>query len=100
MDMRVAVNNVKELLTENAVEFKTDSSIDMIKVIVGRISHFMHFSDGSLTIISSVEVGKNDIEVTYIDRWYKDITRFRFHNGQLWIDGNTLGCIVLNCKQD
>ena len=99
MDKKFAFNSVKELLAKNGVEFKADFPIEMIMVKVGRISHFMHFTERSFAIISSVKVGKKDIETTHLDRWYEDIAGFRFLEGQLWIDDNTLGYIVLNCKQ-
>ena len=99
MDKAFAYNMVKKLLSENGVEFRADFPVEIIMAKAGRITQFFHFSEMSVAIISAVTVGKKDIETAHIDCWYEDITGFRFVDGQLWVDGKTLGYTVLNFRQ-
>ena len=99
MDKTFAYNTVKKLLSENGIEFSADYPIEIVMAKTGRINQFFHFSNCSVAIISTVTVGNKDIETTYIDRWYEDITGFRFVEGQLWIDGKDLGYTVVSFRQ-
>lgn len=99
MNKVFAYNTVKKLLSENGIEFRADFPVEFIKAKAGRISHFFNFTERSVSIISSVTVGKKDIETTSINRWNEDITGFRFVDGQLWVDGKDLGYTVVNFRQ-
>lgn len=99
MDKTFAYNTVKKLLSENGVEFRADYPMELVMARAGRISHFFNFTERSVSIISSVTVGKKDIETTSLDFWYDDVTGFRFVDGQLWVDCKTLGYTVVNFKQ-
>lgn len=99
MNKETAIKEVKDLLRKNGIEYKDDFAIDIIMVEVGRISHFLHFTEHSIAIISSVKVGKKDVQTTHIDRWYRDIDGFKFHDNVLWINGNTLGYMTFAMKQ-
>ena len=99
MDKKFAYNTVKNLLSENGIAFISDYPIKIVIAKAGRIAQFFHFSEKSVAIISSVRVGKKDIDTTHIDIWYEDITGFRFIEGQLWVDLKGLGYTVMNFTQ-
>ena len=99
MNKETAITTIKSLLRQNGVEFKDGFAIDIIIVKVGRVSHFLHFTDKSVAIISSVKVGKQDIQTTHIDRWYRDIEGFDFIIDALWIKDATLGYMTFDMKQ-
>ena len=99
MGKTFAYDTVKRLLSENGIEFRADFPVEIVMAKAGRINQFFHFTEHSVAIISAVTVGKKDIETAHIDRWYEDITGFRFVDGQLWVDGKDLGYTVVNFRQ-
>lgn len=99
MNKETAIKEVKDLLKKNEIEYKDDFPVDIVMVKVGRVNHFLHFTNNSITIISSVKVGNEDVQTTHINRWYEDIEGFVFRNNQLWINDNTLGYMTFAMKQ-
>ena len=99
MNKEAAIKEIKDLLRKNGIEYKDDFEIDIIMVKVGRISHFLHFTEKSIAIISSVKVGKQNVQTTHIDRWYRDIEGFYFIKNALWIKDFTLGYMTFEMKQ-
>lgn len=99
MNRETAIKEIKDLLKENGVEYNDNFPVDIVNVKVGRLRHFFHFTEHSITIISSVTVGREDIQTTHINRWYEDIEGFVFCNNQLWINDKTLGYMTFAMKQ-
>lgn len=66
----------------------------------GCISHFFHFAEESVGIISSAEFAETGDEIITTDtRWlYKDITEIRLEESYLWIDSVLQGFFALALK--
>lgn len=87
MNEEKGFNDVKELLTKNGIEFKEGVFVKTILAKVGRIIHWFHFSELSISVASSVLIGRDAIEISRISMGYEAIQEFCFIDGDLWIRG-------------
>lgn len=87
MNKEKAFNDVKELLTKNGIEFEEGVFVRTTLAKVGRIIHWFHFTENTISVASSVLIDGEEIETSRFSMGYKDIQEFCFVDGDLWIRG-------------
>lgn len=101
MDKGKAFNDVKEILTKKGIEYTVDDNIDVIIAKAGKnVLQWFYFTKKSISVASSVIIGKKRFETSSTYKWYEDIEEFCFIGGDLWIREKSLGYTTITLKDN